>query len=124
LPRNAGYISDSKATKIGLSGLFANTVCYSSLTQLLQTGCGLPAGPLGIFGLGEGISYLVVIYIAGLSLATKVQTGSGLAAGPYGLLGLSEGLSFLTILGGLGVAVVNLFVYGFISSPTDVCPGA
>lgn len=124
LPRNAGYISDSMATKIGVSGVISNVVCYQSLLQLNRTGCGLPAGPLGLIGLGEGISYLVVIYIAGLSLVTKVQTGSGLAAGPYGLLGLSEGLSYVTILFGLGVTVVNLLLYGFVSSPTDVCPGA
>ena len=72
---------------------------YSEFT-LKTTGCGLPAGPFGLVGAAEGISYLAIIGIAGASLATKAKTGSGLPAGPAGLLGAAEGLAFLAIVAG------------------------
>ena len=55
------------------------------------------AGPGGIYGATEGVSYLVVVGIAAWSLYTKVKTGSGL---PGTLLGAAEGLSFLSIVAG------------------------
>ena len=49
--------------------------------------CGLPAGPFGLIGAAEGISYLVVIGFVASSLLSKAISGSGLPAGPRGLLG-------------------------------------
>ena len=51
------------------------------------TGCGLPAGPFGLIGAAEGISYLVVIGFVAAAVLSKVFTGRGLPAGPLGLLG-------------------------------------
>ena len=39
---------------------------------LKTTGCGLPAGPGGLLGALEGISYLFVVGLVGFSLYTKV----------------------------------------------------
>lgn len=82
--------------RIGTAGIISNIVCDYSLFVLKTTGSGLPAGPFGLEGALEGISYLVVTGVFGWSLVTKVKTGSGLDAGPLGLLGAAEGLSFLT----------------------------
>ena len=54
--------------------------------------CGLPAGPFGLIGAAEGISYLVVIGFVASSLLSKATSGSGLPAGPGGLLGAHSSL--------------------------------
>jgi hypothetical protein len=36
-------------------------ICDYSLYVLKTTSCGLPPGPFGLLGAGEGVSYLVVI---------------------------------------------------------------
>lgn len=106
--------SESDQTVIGLSGtVMALVVLYSEFT-LKNTGCGLPAGPFGIVGFLEGISYLGIVGIAGYSLYNKVKTGSGLPAGPGGVLGAAEGLSFLAIVVGLVVLGFQVSEYGYI----------
>ena len=92
-----------------------------SHAAVLGPGCGLPAGPFGLIGTAEGISYLVVIGFVGASLLTKVTTGKGLPAGPGGLLGAAEGLSFLTALAGLAVLGFQLSDYGYLPEavPTE-----
>ena len=64
-------------TSVGATGLVANAICDYSLYVLKTTGCGLPAGPFGLIGATEGVSYLTVVGILGWSLFTKVKTGSG-----------------------------------------------
>lgn len=66
------------------------------------------AGPGGIYGATEGVSYLVVVGIAAWSLYTKVKTGSGL---PGTLLGAAEGLSFLSIVAGQHIVNPRMFTY-------------
>ena len=107
-PRCAGIkcSSDDESTPLVIAsaaGLLANPVMWVSLYSVATTGGGLPAGPFGLVGLVEGISYLVVVGFVGAALFKKVTTGSGLPAGPAGLLGAAEGLSFLSFLAGLGV---------------------
>mmetsp|Transcript_32338 Transcript_32338/g.30851 ORF Transcript_32338/g.30851 Transcript_32338/m.30851 type:complete len:164 (+) Transcript_32338:47-538(+) len=99
---------------IGVSGLISNVVCDYSLFVLKSTGSGLPAGPYGLEGALEGVSYLVVTGIVGWAVVTKVKTGTGLKGGK-GLLGAAEGLSFLTVLGGIIVAALNFQQYGAIT---------
>jgi len=94
-------------------------VLYSEFT-LKTTGCGLPAGPFGLVGAAEGISYLATIGIAGASLATKAKTGSGLPAGPAGLLGAAEGLAFLAIVSGFAVLGFQLADYGYIPNAVPI----
>ena len=78
---------DSLYQTIGIVGVVSNIVCDYSLYVLKTTGSGLPAGPYGLEGGLEGISYLAVVGIFIWSISTKVKTGSGLPAGPLGLLG-------------------------------------
>ena len=60
----------------------------------------------GVVGLVEGVSYLLVVGLAGAALYSKVSTGSGLPAGPGGLLGAAEGLSCLSVAAGAAVLLL------------------
>ena len=100
-----------------VAGLVATPVTLYSEFVLKTTGCGLPPGPAGSLGALEGVSYLVVVGILGLSASAKASTGSGLKAGPYGLLGAVEGLAFLALLAGLVVAGATIADTGGLPSP-------
>jgi hypothetical protein len=87
---------------------------------LKTTGCGLPAGPYGLIGAAEGISYLGVTGLVAFSIYTKIKTGSGLPAGPKGVLGLAEGLSFLAITVGIVVLAFQVLDFGYIPNAVPV----
>jgi hypothetical protein len=57
--------------------------CYSSRTPhfFRSTGCGLPAGPFGLYGALEGLSYLWVVGLVGFSIYTKATTGKASLGG-------------------------------------------
>jgi hypothetical protein len=57
---------------IGSVGVVSNLIVGYSLYTLKTTGCGFPPGPFGLYGLVEGLAYLVIIGIAGWSVTTKV----------------------------------------------------
>ena len=95
--------TDTGAIAVAAAGLVANLVVPASLYSVATTGGGLPAGPFGLVGALEGVSYLVIVGFVGAALRSKLTTGSGLPAGPYGLTGAAEGLSFLSVLAGLVV---------------------
>lgn len=107
-------LNDTEQIILGSIGTTMGMIVLVSEYVLKTNGCGLPAGPFGLLGAAEGISYLGVTAIAAFSLYTKVRTGSGLPAGPKGLLGLAEGLSFLAITVGIGVLGFQLIDYGYI----------
>lgn len=111
---NTIFISTPTGYFLGVVGTIAALVTFYSEFTLKTTGCGLPAGPFGLFGLVEGLSYLCVTGIAAYSTVTKVKTGSGLPAGPWGLVGAAEGLSFLAIAVGLVVLALQVLDYGYI----------
>jgi len=48
-----------------------------SFGSFVQRGRGLPAGPLGLFGLAEGLSYLAALALIGAGGATYFRTPSG-----------------------------------------------
>ena len=104
----------------GLGGVFASCVTGYSLYTLKNTGCGLPAGPGGIVGAIEGISYLGVAGLLGASAYAKKTTGSGLPAGPYALLGLAEGVAFVLALAGVYVGIAQIIDYGYIPNAVPV----
>eukprot|EP00977_Amphora_coffeiformis_P008956 scaffold2029_cov181-Amphora_coffeaeformis.AAC.5 len=106
--------NESDQIILGVFGTVASLIVFGSEYVLATTGCGLPAGPLGLFGLAEGVSYLGVVGLVGFSLVKKVKTGCGLPAGPGGLLGAAEGLSFFAIAAGLVVLVLQVTNYGYI----------
>jgi hypothetical protein len=107
-------LSESDQGVLGATGTVASLITLYSEFTLKTTGCGLPAGPAGLLGLAEGLSYLSVVGIAGFSLYTKLKQGRGLPAGPGGLLGAAEGLSFLSILAGLIVLGFQIVDYNYI----------
>uniref|UniRef100_A0A0G4HCK4 Uncharacterized protein n=1 Tax=Chromera velia CCMP2878 TaxID=1169474 RepID=A0A0G4HCK4_9ALVE len=87
---------------------------FWSLYTLRTTGCGLPAGPFGLYGALEGFSYLAVVAMVGLSAYTKVKTGKGLPAGPGGFIGAVEGIAYLGAVAGLAVLALQVAQYGYI----------
>ncbi|KAI2501186.1 peptidase inhibitor [Fragilaria crotonensis] len=107
-------LSESDQGVVGAVGTAASLITLYSEYTLKTTGCGLPAGPAGLLGLAEGLSYLSVVGIGAFSLYTKLKQGRGLPAGPGGLLGAAEGLSFLAIVAGLVVLVFQIVDYNYI----------
>jgi hypothetical protein len=107
-------MSESDQSLLGVTGTIAALVTLYSESVLKTTGCGLPAGPFGLVGAVEGVSYLGIVGVAAYSLYTKIKTGSGLPAGPSGLLGAAEGLSYLAIIAGLVVLALQVSTYGYI----------
>ena len=91
-----------------------------TLTLTPIIGCGLPAGPGGLIGGIEGISYLGVAGLLGASAYKKSTTGSGLPAGPFALLGAAEGVAFLLLLAGVYVGVCQVLDYGYIPNAVPV----
>lgn len=106
--------SDAETGAYGALGSAASLVVLYSEFTLKTTGCGLPAGPFGVVGAVEGVSYLAIVGIVGASLATKYRTGSGLPAGPGGLLGAAEGLAYLAAVAGLVVLAFQFADYGYL----------
>lgn len=113
------------AALIGGVGILSSLVCGYSLYILKTTSCGLPPGPFGLEGAFEGVSYLIVTGIFGWSAYKKIKTGSGLNTDALGLLGAAEGLAYLVVLGGIVVAGLNVFEFGFLPGflPNDKCFG-
>ena len=67
-------LAESDQVVVGVLGTVASLIVFYSEFTLKTTGCGLPAGPLGIWGLAEGLSYLSVTGLVAYSLVTKVKT--------------------------------------------------
>jgi hypothetical protein len=107
-------LNESDQVVLGAAGTIAALVTLWSEYVLKTTGCGLPAGPAGLLGATEGVSYLSVVGVAAYSLYTKIKTKNGLPAGPGGILGAAEGLSYLAIGAGLVVLVFQLLDYGYV----------
>ena len=128
-PRSTTIISLSSAPQqqatlaASVLGIASQPIMWWSLVTLKTTGCGLPAGPFGLIGAAEGVSYLVVIGFVAASLLNKATTGSGLPRGPLNLLGLAEGLSFLTAVAGLAVLGFQLSDYGYLPEAVPIQGG-
>jgi hypothetical protein len=75
---NEGYsmLAESDQAIVGVVGTLAGLITLYSEWTLKSTGCGLPAGPFGLVGLFEGLSYLGVTGLAAYSIVTKVKTVS------------------------------------------------
>lgn len=114
-------LTDSESTALAIFGLIASAIMLYSESVLFRTGCGLPAGPLGLVGAVEGLSYLGVVVLVGYSLYVKIRTGRGLPEGPGGVLGAAEGMSYLAVFAGFWVLVAQVANYGYIPNaiPTE-----
>ncbi len=69
-------LSDFDQTLVGGVGTIMSAVMLYSEYVLKTTGCGLPAGPFGLVGAIEGLSYLGVTGLVAFSFFTKVKTVS------------------------------------------------
>ncbi|EJK50056.1 hypothetical protein THAOC_31013 [Thalassiosira oceanica] len=103
-------LSESDQTTLAVVGKFSSVI----MSVLFSTGCGLPAGPFGLVGAVEGVSYLATVSLVGYSLYTRVTTGKGLPDGPGKLLWAAEGLAYLALLAGAFVLYSQITNYGFI----------
>lgn len=117
-----GMLTSAQEKGILGAGVTALPIVAWSEATLFTTGCGLPAGPGGVLGAAEGISYLVLLGLVGLSVYKKVTTGSGLPAGPKGLVGATEGVAYLLLALGLAEGVYIYFKFG--SLPDSGMPQA
>eukprot|EP00579_Thalassiosira_antarctica_P002005 CAMPEP_0201869820 /NCGR_PEP_ID=MMETSP0902-20130614/3192_1 /ASSEMBLY_ACC=CAM_ASM_000551 /TAXON_ID=420261 /ORGANISM="Thalassiosira antarctica, Strain CCMP982" /LENGTH=215 /DNA_ID=CAMNT_0048395375 /DNA_START=9 /DNA_END=656 /DNA_ORIENTATION=+ len=114
-------LGDSESTLLGIAGLLAANIMIYSESVLFETGCGLPAGPGGLVGAAEGLSYLGVVGFVGFSLYTRNRTGYGLAWNK--VLGGAELLSYVALLAGLGVLVAQVVNYGYIPNAVPMDGG-
>jgi hypothetical protein len=69
-----GSLAESDQRLLGGVGIFAALITFYSEFTLFSSGCGLPAGPFGLVGLVEGLSYLGVTGIAAYSVVTRFKT--------------------------------------------------
>mmetsp|Transcript_24732 Transcript_24732/g.59618 ORF Transcript_24732/g.59618 Transcript_24732/m.59618 type:complete len:213 (+) Transcript_24732:46-684(+) len=60
---------------VGIAGLISQPIVWSSLYLVRTTGGGYPAGPFGLVGLLEGLSYLAVVALAATSTWKNLVTG-------------------------------------------------
>ena len=91
---------ESDQLVLGTAGTVASCDMLYSEFVLSQTGCGLPAGPLGLVGALEGISYLSVVGLGGYSIFQKVTTVSGLGDSFWnGALYFRRAMSMMALAG-------------------------
>lgn len=97
------------------AGTAALIVLYSEYT-LKMTGCGLPAGPGGVVGALEGLSYLTVVGVAGSSIWTRDINNEGIQDDRRGwsFFMVAETLSWFAIAVGLVVLGYQVMDYGYI----------
>ena len=76
-------MTESDQSLLGIFGTFAGFVTLYSEFTLKTTGCGLPAGPFGLVGAVEGISYLIVVGIAAFATYTKIKAVSHFSFSMY-----------------------------------------
>lgn len=83
-----------------VAGLISNPVVLCSLISVVNTRSGLPAGPFGLLGGLEGVSYLVIVGFTLNVLRRQVISKDEV---PTGLFAVAETLSLASVIGGLAV---------------------
>jgi hypothetical protein len=66
----------SAGSALDLVGILIQPVVWISLVSVATTGGGLPAGPFGLVGAVEGLSYLLVVVLAGTAIWSTTSTTS------------------------------------------------
>jgi len=88
------------STIITVLGILSQPVVWTSLYYVATTGAGLPAGPFGIIGATEGISYLIVVALVAKKLVSTNEDGGKTTT-------IAESLSLFTLAVSLAV-LINL----------------
>ena len=103
----------------GILGILASMVVLRSEFVLKTTGCGLPAGPFGLVGAIEGVSYLGVVATTATAIVAATSDSKNNNDNDndnnIGLLRrLAISLSVSAIIFGIFVLVLQIFDYGYI----------
>ena len=110
---NNGGAGDRPLDLGGILGSLASTVVLYSEFVLKTTGCGLPAGPFGLVGAIEGVSYLgVVATCAAAAVDYFSEEGLEGSENPTRRLATALGLSAALI--GIAVLAFQVTDYGYI----------
>lgn len=100
----------------GVLGTVASIVVLRSEFVLKTTGCGLPAGPFGVVGAIEGISYLGVVATCATAIIDYFSSDS--SESPKGTVRaarrIATSLSFAAVVVGIAVLAFQLTDYGYI----------
>lgn len=85
---------------------------------LKTTGCGLPAGPFGLLGATEGLSYLAVLGLVGYQLFRLATNDSKKQSS---LVEVASVLAVLATVAGIVVLYFQIQDYGFVPEavPTE-----
>ena len=97
----------------GIFGSFASIVVLYSEFVLKTTGCGLPAGPFGLVGAVEGVSYLGVVATCAVA-AVDYFSVDGLEGGDSPTRRLATALGFSALVVGIAVLAFQVMDYGYI----------
>eukprot|EP00586_Coscinodiscus_wailesii_P016869 CAMPEP_0172509224 /NCGR_PEP_ID=MMETSP1066-20121228/218428_1 /TAXON_ID=671091 /ORGANISM="Coscinodiscus wailesii, Strain CCMP2513" /LENGTH=132 /DNA_ID=CAMNT_0013287599 /DNA_START=382 /DNA_END=780 /DNA_ORIENTATION=+ len=81
---------------LGSMGLVSQPIVWASLYSVATSGAGLPAGPLGLLGAVEGVSYLVVVVLVARKLLLS-DSSSGTIKTAETLSLFSLGISLLVV---------------------------
>jgi len=71
---STALLADSDQLLLGVASTTAGFITLYSEYVLKSTGCGLPAGPFGLVGAAEGVSYLGIVGMGAFSLYQKFKT--------------------------------------------------
>ena len=71
---STAVLADSDQLLLGVASTTAGFITLYSEYVLKSTGCGLPAGPFGLVGAAEGVSYLGIVGVGAFSLYQKIKT--------------------------------------------------
>lgn len=66
--KNVGRTNVSAGSMLDWVGIAVQPIVWISLVSVATTGGGLPAGPFGLLGAVEGLSYLLVVGLAGAAI--------------------------------------------------------
>ncbi|CAL1160164.1 unnamed protein product [Cladocopium goreaui] len=103
---------------LGAVGIGASLVMGWSEWTLKTTGCGLPAGPFGLLGATEGLSYLAVLGLVGYQLFRLATNDSKKQSS---LVEVASVLAVLATVAGIVVLYFQIQDYGFVPEavPTE-----
>lgn len=97
----------------GILGSFASIVVLYSEFVLKTTGCGLPAGPFGLVGAVEGVSYLGVVATCATA-AVDYFSEDGLEGSEKPTRRLATALGLSAAVVGITVLAFQVLDYGYI----------
>ena len=97
----------------GILGSIASIIVLYSEFVLKTTGCGLPAGPFGVVGAVEGVSYLGVVATCGAA-AVDYFSEDGLEGSDKPTRRLATTLGVTAAVVGIVVLALQVLDYGYI----------